>query len=295
MRLAVPTHLLAAGAAVVAVLLAIVSRNDGVDAQTRRDTARADTTVLDFVVGNVEYLLVHEIAHFVIDEKNVPIIGPEEDAADYIATLALLREAPLDPTQQHRALRFLTSAADAFAASWQTGLTAGSEAPYWDSHELSIQRYYQIACLLYGRDPIAYAQVPQISGLPYTRARSCAAEYAKAEESIQWLLATFGRREGDPPSAATSIVYGEPPSRVSATVLAELRRIDLFERIDERLHERFTIEQPFTMAIRRCGTAQGAWLPEQRQLVICYELVDTLYLLGLRKQETSLRPIAPTE
>ena len=287
--------ILAAGAAAVAALLGLGIPHDSAGAQARRTPARTDPAVLDFVVGNVEYLLVHEIAHFLIDEKNIPIIGPEEDAADYIATLALLREAPLDPTQQHRALRFLTSAADAFAASWQTGLTAGSDAPYWDSHELSIQRYYQIACLLYGSDPVTYAAVPQISGLPDTRARGCASEYAKADESIQWLLTTFGRQEGDKPSAATTIVYDDPPSRVSASVLEELRRIDLLERIDERLHERFTIEQPFTMAMRRCGKAQGAWLPEQRELLICYELVDTLYLLGLRKQETSLRPIAPTE
>jgi hypothetical protein len=291
----VKSAILATGAAAVAALLALGIPHDSAGAQTRRTPARTDPAVLDFVVGNVEYLLVHEIAHFLIDEKNIPIIGPEEDAADYIATLALLREAPLDPTQQHRALRFLTSAADAFAASWQTGLTAGSDAPYWDTHELSIQRYYQIACLLYGSDPVAYAAVPQISGLPDTRARGCAGEYAKADESIQWLLTTFGRHEGDTPSAATTIVYEDPPSRVSASVLEELRRIELLERIDERLHERFTIEQPFTMAMRRCGKAQGAWLSEQRELVICYELVDTLYLLGLRKQETSLRPIAPTE
>lgn len=284
---------LAAGAAAFAVLLAVAAREDGADAQVRRNAAHTDPAVLDFVVGNVEYLLVHEIAHFLIDEKNVPIVGPEEDAADYIATLALLREAPLDPTQQNRALRFLASAADAFAAAWQTGLTAGSDAPYWDSHELSIQRYYQIACLLYGSDPVAYAEVPQIAGLPDARARGCAGEYSKAEEGIQWLLATFGRREGDPPSAPTTIVYDKPPSRVSESVLAELRRIDLLEHIDARLHERFTIEKPFTMALRRCGKAQGAWLPEQRELVICYELIDTLYLLGLRKQETSLRPIAP--
>ena len=283
--------MLAAGVATVALLLAV----GGAAAQTGRGSGRADPALVDFVVGNVEYLLVHEIAHFLIDEKNIPIIGPEEDAADYIATLALLREAPLDPTQQHRAHRFLASAADAFAAAWQAGLTTGAEAPYGESHELSIQRYYHIACLLYGSDPVRFAEVLQISGLPETRARGCAAEYAKADEGIQWLLATFGRREGDPPSAATSIVYGEPRSLVSKSVLAELRRIELLERIDERLRERFTIEQPITMALRRCGEAQGAWLPERRELVICYELVDTLYLLGLRKQETSLRPVAPTE
>ena len=42
----------------------------------------------------------HEIAHFLIDEKQLPIIGPEENAADYIATLALLRDESLDPARR---------------------------------------------------------------------------------------------------------------------------------------------------------------------------------------------------
>jgi hypothetical protein len=278
-----------------AVLFAAAVAHDSVGAQARGATARTNPAALDFAVGNVEFLLVHEIAHFLIDEKNVPIMGPEENAADYIATLALLREAPLDPTQEHRALRFLVAAADAFALAWETGVTAGAEAPYWRQHGLSIQRYYQVACLLYGSDPATFARVPQIAGLPDERARSCAGEYAQADAGIQWLLETFGRRAGDPPSAATQIVYDEAPSLVSARVLEELRRIELLERIAERMQERFTIEQPLTMAMRRCGRAEAAWVPHSRELVICYELLDALYLLGLRRGDSSLRPVAPVE
>jgi hypothetical protein len=49
-----------------------------------------------------------------------------------------------------------------------------------------------------------------------------------------------------------------------------------------RLHERFTIEQSFKLAMRRCGQSEAAWIPERHELVICYELIDTLYLLGRR-------------
>jgi hypothetical protein len=289
MRRAIP-----AAVAAIATLLAGAAAHDDAVAQARAG-GTMDPAALDFAVGNVEFLLVHEIAHFLIDEKNVPIIGPEENAADYIATLALLREAPLDPAQENRALRFLVAAADAFALAWQTGTTAGAEAPYWESHGLSIQRYYQVACLLYGSDPVAFARVPQIAGLPEARARGCRGEYAQADAGIQWLLATFGRREGDAPSAPIAIVYQEPPSRVSARVRDELTQLELLERIGERLRERFTIEQPLTMAMRRCGRAEAAWLPGPRTLVICYELLDALYLLGLRRHESSLRPIAPAD
>jgi hypothetical protein len=289
MKRAIPAAL----AAVVTLLGGTVAHESG--AQARDAGSTTNPAALDFAVGNVEFLLVHEIAHFLIDEKNVPIIGPEENAADYIATLALLREAPLDPAQQNRALRFLVAAADAFALAWQTGMTAGAEAPYWENHGLSIQRYYQVACLLYGSDPVAFAGVPQIAGLPEQRARSCAGEYAQAAQGIEWLLTTFGRREGDAPSAAVSIVYQQPPTLVSARVRDELARIELLERIAERLRERFTIEQPLTMAMRRCGRAEAAWLPGPRALVICYELLDALYLLGLRRQDASLRPVAPPD
>jgi len=244
---------------------------------------------IGFVVGNIEYLLVHELAHFVISEKNVPILGPVENAADYIATLALIREEPLDPAQQDRAERFLLATAGAFEASWETGTRLGAEVPYWDEHALSIQRYYNIACLLYGSDPTAFASVPQKAGMPATRAQSCIAEYARAAVAFEWLVGAYGRRPGEPLGIATEIVYEPPPTAVSASVVRALKSIELLERITKRLHERFTLERPFTLAMRSCGQPEAAWLPERRELAICYELVDTLYMLGLRAAATNRR------
>jgi hypothetical protein len=246
------------------------------DLQTDRDA-------IAFVVGNIQFLLVHEIAHFLIAEKSVPIIGPEENAADYIATLALIREEPLDPAEKDRALEFLLSAADAFAASWRTGAELGADLPYWGSHSLSIQRYYQIACLLYGSDPVAFERVPGVAGLPEVRAQSCIAEYAKANQAIDWLLANFGRQPDDPPGAATEILYEQPRTLVATRVLGELQSLNLLELILERLHKRFTIVRPFTVVMRTCGQAEAAWIPDRRELVICHDLVDTLYLLALRR------------
>jgi hypothetical protein len=235
---------------------------------------------IGFVLGNLEYLLVHEIAHFLISEKDVPIVGPIENAADYIATMALLREEPLDPTQRDRAVKFLLATANAFAASWQAGTATGADVPYWGEHALTIQRYYQIACLLYGSDPAAFAAVPRTTGMPAARAETCVAEYARANRVMDWLLQGYGRRPGDAPGAATEIVYERAPTLVSASVVRELKAIELFERIVARLHERFTLEAPLRLVMRSCGRAQAAWIPDRRELVICYELVDTLYLLG---------------
>ena len=267
--------------------------------RTEQETERAATTqipaVISFVLGNIEFLLLHEIGHFLIAEKSIPVIGPEENAADYIATLALIREEPLDPTQQDRALKFLVSAADAFAIAWQAGNAAGAEVPYWESHALSIQRYYQVACLLYGSDPVAFERVPQIAGLPEARARSCVAEYERADESIQWLLAIYGRQPGDPPGAATEIVYEQPRTLVATRVVSALQALELLERTIERLHVRFALERPFKLVLRSCGQGEAAWIADRRELVICYDLIDRLYLLGLRGQAGPLKPISPAE
>jgi hypothetical protein len=252
-------------------------------AQSRRARAaeQDDTASVAFVVGNVEFLLLHEIAHFLIGEKELPILGPEENAADYIATLALLREESLDPERASRGREFLLSAADAFAAAWRTGQALGADVPYWSAHALSIQRYYQVACLLYGSDPVAFARVPEIAGLPYERAQVCAAEYARADRSIQWLLDHYGRRAGDSAPSRTDVVYEAPPTRTSQRILRELQSLELLERTVDRLHERFTLDKPFRLVLRNCGRAEAAWIDASRELVICYELLDTLYLLGL--------------
>jgi hypothetical protein len=275
---------LAAGV-VVAISLALAVASRDAAGQTRGNAARSDAAVLDFVVGNVEFLLVHEIAHLLIDEKKVPIIGPQESAADYIATLALIREDPLDPAQTDRAMRFLRATAAAFAESWRTGAAVGADVPYWGAHALSIQRYYQIVCLLYGSDPQAFAREAEDAALPMTRAQDCIAEYARADAAIGWLLANYGRLPDDDEGAAIEIVYGDAPTRTSAAVLREIRAIELFERVTERLRLRFMLERPFTLGIRSCRQPQAAWLPEERELVICYELVDALYVLGMRAEQ----------
>ena len=264
-------------------------------AHGQRLAAEHDTaanSAIEFVIGNIEFSFVHELAHFVIDEKDVPIIGPEESAADYLATLALIREDPLDLTQQGRALNFLVAAADAFAIAWQTGVAAGAEAPYWASHALSIQRYYQVACLLYGSDTEAFDRMPEIASLPEARARSCETEYAAANRSIDWLLAVYGRQPGDPQGAETAVVYERPRTLVATRVLEQMQSLELFERILGRLHDRFAVERPFTVAMRHCGRGEAAWIPDRREIVICYELIDRLYIMALNRKARPLDPVA---
>ena len=264
-----------------------VSARAADDAQQQPARTVPETTPVEFVVGNLEYLLVHEIGHFVIAEREIPIVGPLENAADYIATLALIREDPLDPLRSDRALTFLVATAKGFEEAWRTGVAVGAEAPYWGAHALTIQRYYQILCLLYGSDPERFARAAEVASLPPARARDCVNEYVRAASAYDWLLANYGRKPGDGEGAAIEIVYGPPPTKTSMTILEAVRSIELFERVSDRLRLRFTLREPFRLVTRTCGQPQAAWVPADRELVICYELVDALYLLAIQSQNAA--------
>ncbi len=135
-------------------LMALASDARTVPQAPTNDPSRRNATV-QFVVGNVEYLLVHELAHFLITEKDIPVIGPTEYAADYVATLALIREEPLDAEQAGRAQALLLATAAGFIAAWRAGSASGVEVPYY-----GIQRYYQpsdgdgaAVTIVYGEPP----------------------------------------------------------------------------------------------------------------------------------------------
>src|ERR1041384_1587800 len=51
--------------------------------QQRHDT-------LQFVVGNLVFVLLHEVGHVLITELGLPVLGREEDAADAYASIKIL-------------------------------------------------------------------------------------------------------------------------------------------------------------------------------------------------------------
>jgi hypothetical protein len=235
-----------------------------------------------FVLGNLQFLLVHEFAHVLIGELGVPVLGPEENAADYLAAAGLIRAERRDPARNARYRDYLLAAADAQRMTWEKGTKLKAEVPYWDSHALNIQRFFQIACLLYGADPVTYAELPARIGMPAARSAGCKAEFERADRAITWLLASYGRKPGEPPGAPITIRYEAPPTGVSRDVVAELQRVQLFEAVADRIGELFRLPRPITVVMRSCGRAEAAWQPDSAELVVCYELVDAFYRMRPR-------------
>ena len=246
--------------------LGTIERSVGQGADSRGTEIPAE---LFFVLGNLEYILLHELAHVLVNDLEIPIIGSEESAADYLATSALIRADRFDPDRADRARNFLFATANGLASAWDFNAGAGVDVQYWDSHALTIQRFFQIVCLIYGSDPVRYAEIPSQVGMPAQRASRCPTEYERADRSMQWLLENYGRRDGEPENAQIDVVFERPPTRVSQRVVDAVRSSDMLENTIRRLRERLTIPQPFRIAFRGCAEPQARWLPEAREIMVC--------------------------
>lgn len=275
----------------VSVLLAVLAA----PTLARDRYSSLDPARVDFVLGSFQFTLLHELAHVAIGDLGVPVIGPEEPAADYLATLALIqpvRPSLLDSEQRHG---FAVSAADAFLVMWQLAESHGVSPPYWDVHGLSIQRFYIIACLVYGSDPERFASMPERAQMPANRLAGCPAEYARARRSLEWLV-SFGQRDNTASSNATMSVRYEPPhSRTSEGIVNEMRGIRLVERTLRSFTATVPLDNDATVVLRACGMPEAAWDATRRELVVCYELLDMYYLLSANRHPDAIDTPSPKE
>lgn len=239
-----------------------------------------DVSTTNFVLGNFEFILLHELAHVVIGELKVPVLGPEEDAADYLAATALLNNTRNDPVSYRRANTWLLAAAEGLKLSWVTGAARSAELPYWNNHSLNIQRFYSIACLLYGNDPGAFADLPAAIRMPPARADGCAVEWEKADRSFHWLLDNFGRKPGEAVGPEIAVLYDVPETLAAAELLRAVQKDGMLERVAGAMREQIILPRKIALHMRSCGRPEAAWQPAQQELVLCFELLDALYQLS---------------
>jgi hypothetical protein len=131
-------------------------------------------------VGAVDsFILEHEFGHALIDIYDLPVLGKEEDAADDLATLLLIRAEGGD--------RFILDAAQFWAALSNRQATPGI-ADYADVHSLDLQRSLTMLCMLAGSSEANFQTVANIHVLPDARLAGCPGEYEDKAKSYDQVL-----------------------------------------------------------------------------------------------------------
>lgn len=127
------------------------------------------------------FTVLHEVAHFLVSEFALPIVGGDEKAADFFAATLLLRNVQhtnhLLPT-----IRFFHRLSTLYKTS------------PWDDHPSDGQRYYDLLCLSWGAGA-AHAD-GLVALLPQERRVRCRHEYVNAWTGWDRLLAPHSRVRG---------------------------------------------------------------------------------------------------
>jgi hypothetical protein len=241
-----------------------------------------------FMLANALWTLLHETAHAVINELDILFLGSEEDAADQLATIALLRHEPdfgaADGVGQ---VETVIAAATAWRIEWELEKREGSPAAYWDSHSLSIQRFYNMMCLLYGSDPDKYDKVQQQLGLPYERAWACVDyENKRAQRAVQRIIDTHSRQQRDGADRGKiSVVYEKPLPGEHQQIAAAIRQAGIAERLATRTEKMLVLPKDITIVFARCDNdATAFWRQDSKEIVMCYELLSRFLYLYQAKQ-----------
>jgi Putative metallopeptidase len=218
---------------------------------------------VEFVVGNTLVLLLHEMGHVHISEMHLPVLGREEDAADTFAALRLLQIG----TDFSR--NSLAEAAKGWFLNDRRDQQTGEKPLFYDEHNLSQQRAYQLVCLMVGSDPVKFKGLADETKMPETRQKTCKRDYAKASASWDSVLMPHLRGSG-PSGARINVVYGDGEGRFDA--LAELfRSIRFLETVAARAEADYVWPSPFTLEMKTCGHPGADWDDETRTVTLCYE------------------------
>jgi hypothetical protein len=150
-------------------------------ASNDEDQADADSLALEATL----FTLLHELGHSLVDQLKIPITGREEDAVDDLALIILLRD-PAGEETVWAALEHFGAEADEEMASTMDDIA------FWGEHSLTIQRFYNMSCLLYGSNPSEFEDLlvgdDEAGLLPTERAEMCPEEFETKRRNWNILL-----------------------------------------------------------------------------------------------------------
>jgi len=246
-----------------------------------RDKLKA---MAEFALGNTLFALMHEMAHGLIADLGLPVLGREEDAADAFATVMMLN---MKTEFTHRVL---VNAAKGWMISDRRGRESGENAIFYDAHGLDLQRAYNIICLMVGSDPDQFDDLASEANLPEDRRESCRGDYSNASWSWNKALEPFLRAPELEPMKYP-VVYGKPEGS-----------LDIFERafrasaVMENVAAyagRFAWRKGFAIEVSVCGEPGASWSIPERKISFCYELADDFVQLYKLHGEDPLAKLSP--
>ena len=221
---------------------------------------------VEFVTGNILFVISHESGHALVSELQIPVLGHEEDAVDAFATITLLR------LKDAFADRVVTNAARGWFFGDQRDKKEGVKTEYYDEHGLDLQRAYNIICLMVGFEPEKFRALADEVKIPRERQDSCKRDYGNTAWSWDKVLKPY-LRTPDQPKAKIAVTYG--PASSEYELLGEAaRKIQILENVAEHLSDAYVWPAPIALEMKTCGSSGAQFEFGSKKIVVCYEILD---------------------
>ncbi len=231
-----------------------------------------------FIVGNVAFALLHEFGHAIIRDFDVPLLGLEEESADTIAAVSLIRLDAQHPDAGFGEMLGVTALAQAYV--WKTGIEReGARIALWAQHGLSAQRFARLVCLLYGSNSKANVWLVEAAEMEEIRTENCEDEWKIAERGVLWVRDTYGispSQRSSRPAAEITVKYAQPLDANEARLAKLIQGRQLLEKLGQLVQASFAFPEPLTLKLSRCRVPNAYWDDEYREVVLCYELIEAL-------------------
>ena len=236
-----------------------------------------------YVESNLEFTLLHELAHAITDLNRIPVLGGQEKAADQIATMLMM----LDSQRIEEDLfDQMVSISAEWMIEWRDEIDHHPIA-FWDEHPLSIQRFYEVTCLLYGAATDKLERIRKEAWLPFERAWNCDLEYQRNRETLRWLADNYSYvsfdenwqpvSKGNMPvqSPKVRLEYVQPATPKQHSIMQWLQASERINHVIQRVNESVKLPSSVTIYFEsQCSGPDAWWNPKINGIIICYELIE---------------------
>lgn len=223
--------------------------------------ATAQQRLPHFVEANALHTLYHELAHALINQFRIPILGQEEDAADNFATLWLARDYP----ETSKAM-----ISDVATAWFMLHEEQNGDFDLADNHDLDAQRAFRTICMLYGLDPAAHKDLAKWAELPRDLFHICEETAQTTLDGWEMVLEP-ALRQPDSPEPDVTLVF-EPPTR-NNVLKVQLEQSGLLQDFTALIRETYAWPHPIAIHAMTCNQPNAFWDPETRRIEFCYEIL----------------------
>jgi len=145
-------------------------------------TTPRGVTPMDALVGPIVDTFLHEVGHAVFDLWKVPVLGREEDAADFFSAYLMLK------FNKQEAHRLIMGTAYQYREHVLKPKVTVPVVEFADQHAMPAQRYYNVLCIAYGSNEAPFRDFVEKGYLPKDRASDCRDEYEQIAYAFDKLL-----------------------------------------------------------------------------------------------------------